>query len=135
MSVPKTIKIDNVEYVPVDSIKSEVVNFTGEDSVASRCIGKQVLVRSRNEGINAGTVVTADATGIELKNCRRLWHHKPKDKNVCWYEGIAKTGLDKTSKVSCTIPSKVIIEDYSATICEREAFISIMEITPHAQNR
>lgn len=135
MNHPETIKIDEIYYRREDTIpmSPEAVIFTGEESVATRMIGKNVIVRTRNEGINAGEVVFADSSGVELKNCRRIWYHKPKDKSVCWYEGVAKTGLSSDSKVSCTVSSKVIIEDYSMTLCTSEAFKSIMEKIPHAQ--
>ena len=94
-------------------------------------IGKNVIVRSRNEGINAGKVLLADETGIVLENARRIWYHKPKDSRVAWYEGVAISGLHEDSKVSCSVPKKAIIEDYSITECNNEAFKSIMEKTPH----
>ena len=128
----KEVTINNVIYVPKDSIQN--VEFTGTTTIASRMIGKNVIVRSRNEGINAGTVVLADDTGVELKNCRRIWYHKPKDKTLSWYEGVAVTGLSDDSKVSGTVSRKVIIEDYSMTECTDEAFKSIMEFFPNAQN-
>lgn len=131
---PTTIKIDDVEYVRKDSIKCETVVFSGEESVASTAIGKKVIARSRNEGLNAGIVELADETGVVLKNCRRIWYHRPYDKNLSWYEGVAETGLDKSSKVSGTVSRKVIIEDYSLTECTEKAFKSIMEFTPNAQN-
>lgn len=131
---PKTMKIDDVEYVRKDSVKNEVVEFTGDETVASRAIGEKVIVRSRNEGVNAGIVVLADETGVELKSCRRIWYHKPKDKSLSWYEGVAETGLDSSSKVSGTVSQKIIIEDYSMTKCTEDAFKSIMEITPNAQD-
>ena len=134
MSKPETIKIDDVEYVRSDSDKQEVVEFTGDTTIASRMIGKPVLVRSRNEGINAGIVVLADETGVELRYCRRLYYHRPKDKNLSWYEGVAESGIDKDSKVSGTVDTKVIIEDYSMTKCTKEAFQSIMEAKPNAQS-
>ena len=130
----KEVTINNVIYVPKNSIQEHVVEFTGEETIASRMIGKNVIVRSRNEGINAGTVVLADDTGVELKNCRRIWYHKPKDKALSWYEGVAVTGLSDDSKISGTVPKKIIIEDYSMTECTEEAFKSIMEKTPNAQN-
>ena len=131
---PSTIKIDEVEYIRKDSVKSEVVEFTGEETLASRMIGKKVIVRSYNEGLNAGVVVLADETGVELKDCRRIWYHRPKDKNLSWYEGVAMTGLDSTSKVSGTVDRKVIIERYSMTECSEDSFNSIMEKTPNAQS-
>ena len=103
------------------------------DSLAKKMIGKKVLVRSYSEGINSGIVVDADETGVELKDARRLWHHAPADKNVCWYEGVAVSGLSEHSDVSCTVPCKVIIEDYSMTLVDDEAFESIMTKEPKKQ--
>ena len=131
MDKPKTVKIDEIEYVRADEIKQEIVEFTGEKSIASRMIGKNVLVRSRNEGINCGTVILADDTGVELKNARRLYYFRPKDADKAWYEGVAMSGLHSDSKVSNTVDVKVIIEDYSMTECSREAYISIMEFIPN----
>jgi hypothetical protein len=134
MAKPKTLMIDDVEYVRADSIKQEYVEFTGDETLATRMIGKKVIVRTRNEGINIGIVVLADETGVELSNCRRIWYHRPKDENLSWYEGVAMTGLSDDSKVSGTVDRKIIIEDYSMTECADEAFSSIMEKTPNGQN-
>ena len=133
MEYPKEIMHDHIKYVRADSVASEVVRFTGEDSVASRMIGKAVIVRSRNEGINVGIVVVADESGVEIKDCRRIYYHKPKDKNLSWYEGVAATGLSSDSKISGTVLSKVIIEDYSMTLLNDGVYDSIMEATPNAQ--
>lgn len=129
---PNEVTIGGVKYVPAS--EAERVEFTGEESVASRMIGKFVIVRSRNEGINAGTVVVADSSGVELRDARRIWYHKPKDKGLSWYEGVAVSGLSDDSKVSGTVPSKIIIEDYSMTECTMNAAASIREHTSHAQS-
>ena len=126
------LTINGVDYVKADCIES--ISWDGKESIATRMIGKNVIVRSRNEGINAGTVVLADETGVELKNCRRIWYHKPKDKSLSWYEGVATSGIDEGSKVSGTVISKIIIEDYSMTLCNDDAFKTIMELTPNDQN-
>ena len=130
MDDKKTIKVNDVEYVRKEDAKQEIIEFTGKETIASRMIGKKVLVRSRNEGINAGIVVLADETGVELKDVRRLWYHKPKDKGSAWYEGVARTGLSEDSDVSITVERKVIIEDYSMTECTDYAYQSIMEHKP-----
>ena len=130
----QTISIDGVEYVRKDKIKERIVQVDSENKVASTLVGNFVIVRSRNEGINAGTVIASDDTGIILGNCRRLYYHRPVDNSLSWYEGIAVSGLSDSSKVSGTVERKVIIEDYSATICTKEAEISIMEKTPNEQN-
>lgn len=128
------IEINGETYILKSSVKQQKVEFTGDETIASRMIGQKVIVRSRNEGINSGIVVLADNTGVELKDCRRIWYHKPKDPSLSWYEGVAETGLDDNSKVSGTVKQKIIIEDYSMTLCTNEAFKSIMELTPNAQN-
>lgn len=100
-------------------------------SIISGAIGKYVIVRSRNEGINAGVLKLADETGCVLSDARRIWYHKPKDNKTAWYEGVADNGLHRDSKVSCTVSEKYIIEDYSITVCTDEAAKSIKEKIGH----
>jgi hypothetical protein len=102
-------------------------------SVAANMVGKYVIVRSRNEGINAGEVVGADETGVILKGARRLWRHKPAVKSESWYEGVANHGLSDDSKVSASVEQKAILEDYSMTLCTQTARQSIESAVPHAQ--
>lgn len=128
------LEINGTVYIPKGFEKQEIVEFTGEESIASRMIGKPVIVRSSNEGINIGIVVLADETGVELKDCRRLYYHRPADKSLSWYEGVAMTGISNTSKVSGTVKTKVIIEKYSMTLCTNEAYQSVLNLTPNEQN-
>ena len=102
-------------------------------SLHSRHIGKYVLVRSRNEGINAGFVVAADETGIVLSEARRIWYHRPAD-TTSWYEGVANSGLRSDSKISAAVQEKVIIEDYSITLCTESATESIRRFKAHEQD-
>ena len=111
-----------------------VCNISDDASIATNYIGKFVIVRSRNEGLNAGTVVASDKTGVQLKNCRRLWYHEPEDDALSWYEGVAISGLSEDSKVSASVSGKIIIEDYSMTIATEESEKSIMGKVPHAQS-
>ncbi len=97
-------------------------------------VGQYVIVRSRNEGINAGEIEAMDATGIVLKNARRIWYHKPASKSESWYEGVANHGLSSDSKISGAVSQKVIIEDYSITVCSETARQSIESAIPHAQS-
>ncbi len=100
-------------------------------NILRSAIGKYVIVRSRNEGINAGVLKAADETGCVITDARRIWYHKPKDPSVSWYEGVAKTGLSKDSKISCPVSKKYIIEDYSITVCEDDAKESIKRHKSH----
>lgn len=106
----------------------------GGGMISRHAMGKYVIVRSRSEGINAGEVVEADETGVVLSNARRLWHHKPKVSLESWYEGVANHGLSDDSRLSGVVGMKVIVEDYSLTICTSEARQSIEAAVAHAQN-
>ena len=101
--------------------------------IHSRHIGQYVLVRSRNEGINAGFVIAADETGIVLSDARRIWYHRPADK-TSWYEGVANSGLRHDSRISAAVAEKVIVEDYSITVCSAEAEKSIRGFKAHEQD-
>jgi hypothetical protein len=94
-------------------------------------IGKYVIVRSRNEGINSGYLKDADETGCVLSDARRIWYHKPKDGKTAWYEGVADNGLHADSKISCEVKEKYIIEDYSITVCTEDAAKSIIGKSSH----
>jgi len=115
-------------------VQSDTARTAPPSGVAGTMIGKYAIIRSRNEGINAGTIIAADGTGVVLKDARRLWHHRPADKSESWYEGVAKTGLSPESKVSGTVSLKAIIEDYSITLCTDKARASIEGASTHAQS-
>ena len=103
-------------------------------NIYSRYVGKYVIVRSSNEGINAGRVEDADETGIILSDARRMWYHKPKDIRTSWYEGVAQSGLSDDSKVSAPVIAKAIVEKYSITVCSEEAEFSIVNHPSYEQN-
>lgn len=103
------------------------------NSLGSQFVGKYVIVRSRNEGINAGKVLELDDTGVILEDARRLYYHKPANKELSWYEGVALEGLSKDSKVGAEV-TKLIVEDYSITVCTKEAEKSIRGAKTNAQS-
>lgn len=104
---------------------STAVATGSKKSLFDDIIGKYVIVRSRNEGVNCGTVVAADSTGIILEDARRLWYHKPKNASQSWYEGVANSGLSDDSQISPTVDRKLIVEDYSVTLCRKDAIDSL----------
>ncbi len=104
-----------------------------KSNLVDEYVGRYVICRSRNEGVNAGYVVRLDQTGVVLKESRRLYYHKPINKNVSWYEGVAKYGISDDSKVGVAI-EKLIIEDYSLTVCSKDAEISIKNAKDNEQS-
>jgi hypothetical protein len=107
---------------------------TNTTFIASKWIGEYVIVRSQNEGVNFGRLIEADPSGVVIAEARRVWYHRPADKSLSWYEGVAISGLSSDSKISCAVPIKVIIEDYSITLCTDLACESIKAHKPHVQS-
>jgi hypothetical protein len=60
---PKTIKIDNIEYVRKDDL---TIN---PDILKDYCI-----VRCSSSGVFAGNVVSEKGQEVTIKNARRLWY-------------------------------------------------------------
>lgn len=129
------MNIDELTLGQLKEIKSMcgVSQTQSQTNLYQRYAGKYVICRSRNEGVNAGVVVEADETGVILKDARRLYYHKPINKNLSWYEGVALSGLASESKTGPAV-EKIIVEDYSLTVCTAEAEKSIRGAKDNAQN-
>ena len=108
------MNIEDLTLREIKQLKSLLNDFNCEkpsNTIYSKYIGKYVLCRTRNEGVNAGYVKQMDNTAIILEECRRLYYHKPLNNELSWYEGVAESGLSSVSKVSSKA-TKVIVEDY-----------------------
>ena len=120
----------NINDMTIGEFKqfSEMFNGGGKQntSVAKQSIGKYVISRSRSEGLNAGKVIDADETGIVLEDARRIYYHEVPEQGA-WYEGIAVYGLSKGHRISNAVKEKIIIEDYSTTLCSDIGEKSIRE--------
>lgn len=128
------MNIDDLTIGEVKQLQSLIGgNAASKPDIYTPYIGKYVICRTRNEGINAGKVIAIDETGVVLEDARRLWYHKPRNPELSWYEGIAKDGVSDDSKVSEPV-TKVIAEDYSITLCTEAAEKSIREAKTHAQS-
>ena len=112
---------------------AEPLRETISTKITQSAIGKYVIVRSGNEGVNFGKVVEADETGIVLTRARRLYSHKPLDANLAWYEGVAVSGLAKGYKISAPV-DKIILEDYSITFCTQASIDSLTAYSPYNPN-
>jgi hypothetical protein len=97
----------NINDLTIGQAKELSELFGGQadkkSNMLSSYIGKYVICRSRNEGINAGIVQDIDETGVVLQDARRLYYHKPANKEVSWYEGVAKYGISEDSKVGTAV--------------------------------
>ena len=109
-------------------------NVSKESSIFNDVIGKYVVIRSRNEGINVGYVKALDDTGIIITKARRLYYHKPLDLKMSWYEGVASSGCSDDTRMSNEVEEKYIIEDYSITLCTKEAEDVLRNAKTNKQN-
>ena len=90
---PKTIKIDDVEYVQV----SEAMKPTGPESI----------VRTYAAGVHIGTVVSVNTQTVVLKNARRLW----KWSGAFTLNAVATAGVDrKESRISVPVPEITLLD-------------------------
>lgn len=110
-------------------MKEEILQGNIKNCI-EKLIGEYVIVRTLNEGVNAGYLVAADDTGCVVREARRLHYHGPKDKRLAWYEGVSQSGLADNCVVSCKT-LKIIVEDYSLTVCTDQARKSIEEFKTH----
>lgn len=113
--------------------KCETASPESNTNKMDRFIGKYVICRTRNEGVNAGTVLEIGDSYIVLAEAQRLYYHKPNDSTLSWYEGVAVSGLSSDSKIGSKV-EKVLSEDFSLTICTSVAKKSIQEHKPNEQN-
>lgn len=103
-------------------------------NIFDQFIGKYVIVRSYNEGVNCGFLEAAESGVCVLRDARRMWYHTPQDKTQSWYEGVANTGLSEDSNMSAPVQQKVIVEDYSITVCSEIGQASLIMAPNHAQS-
>lgn len=127
------MNIDELTLGQVKELQNLFNSPTIKSNLYDRYKGKYVICRTGNEGVNAGVVVDLDETGVILKDARRLYYHKPVNKDVSWYEGVATYGISTDSHVGTAV-EKVIIENYSLTICTELAEKSIKDIAIYGQN-
>ena len=93
MSEPKTIKINEVEYVRKDSISN---------SLAKKLDGMDyVMCRTQSAGVFAGYLESRNGQEVVLRNARRIWY----------WDGAAslsQLATDGTSKPqNCKFPCEV----------------------------
>lgn len=121
------------DIIKISELFNNNNNNKKQNNLLDRYIGQYVICRTRNEGVNAGEVVALNETGVILKDARRLYYHKPLDAKLSWYEGVAISGISEDSTLSAPV-EKVIIEEYSLTVCSEKAKLSIISAKNHEQN-
>lgn len=79
------------------------------DHPASQMIGQFVIVRSRDSGVHAGTLVSVRDRTIRLTGSRRLWYWKAAKGHTL--SGVALHGVDaKSSKIAGELGEIVVLD-------------------------
>lgn len=93
MSEPETITINDVRYVREDSV-TQIPEPSDDDFVIVRC---------RNAGVHAGTLVSRENGVVTLHNSRRLWR---------WWSKFTLSGLATEGP----LPSKIGEQKYACVL-------------------
>ena len=117
------IEVNGIKYVRGDAIQPEVD-------------GDFVIVRCRNAGVHAGTLVKRDSDVLELVNSRRLWRWWSKfTLSGLAIDGPLESKLDK-QQYACVLPKlQLTISDVCEVIpCTEKAKNGIMSV-PDTENK
>lgn len=95
MSQIKTLKIDDVEYVRLDSIPTAAPK------------GDEVIIRTFSAGVHIGTIKGRTGKEVTLTNARRLWSWSA----AFTLNAVATKGVDrKNSRISKAVPEITLLE-------------------------
>jgi hypothetical protein len=89
---PKTIKIDEIEYVRKDSLEEEAEQLDGMD---------YCIVRGDRSGVFAGYIRERKDNEVTIINCRRLWYWD----GAASLSQLAVDGVSKPQ--NCKFPKEV----------------------------
>lgn len=116
MTQPKTIKIDEVEYVRADAIKTKAEQVDGMD---------YVIVRTYSAGVHAGYLKERNGREVTLINSRRLYYWD----GAFTLSTVATKGVSKPE--NCKFPNEVpeilLLEAVEIIPCSEEALSKIYQ--------
>lgn len=117
MQNPKTIKIDEVEYIRADSIKKPEEMFDG-----------YVIVRTYSAGCHFGKIVSQSEDGkkVVLNNSRRLWYWS----GAASLSQMAVDGVSDPDncKFPVAVPEITLTEAIEIIPVTKKAFASIVGV-------
>ena len=93
-------------------------------------IGDYVIVRCRDAGVHAGTLVSYEGREVVLKNARRLWYWVAGGKSHS-LSGVAEYGLADGSKIPPAVATIVLPEACEIIATTDTAAKSIKEYPSH----
>jgi len=97
MSAPKTLKVDDVEYVRKSDVESSKMAATDGK--------KYVVIRTYSAGVHVGYLESHDGKEVKLLQSRRIW----KWSGACSLSQIAMEGVKKPEDCNFSMPVSEII--------------------------
>lgn len=131
----------DIDQLTVGEVKKLIQVFEGfgliqapnSKEIDNKMLGKYVIVRCRDAGVHAGYLESYTGRECVLTAARRLWEHRPLDKALSWYEGVAVSGLDAHSKCSGEVSRRHLTENCDIVRCTKEAEDNIRGFATHGQ--
>ena len=117
MSEPKTLKIDDVEYIRKDSVRAAAPKRDGME---------YCVVRTYSAGVHAGYLSVRDGREVELVDSRRLWYWS----GACSLSQLAMEGVKNPEpcKFAMEIPRITLTEAVEIIPCTADAAKNIQGV-------
>lgn len=119
---PETMMIDDVKYIREDSVK-----LTEPDTLDGL---KYAVIRSRDQGVMAGYVVSIEGRTVTLKKARQIWRYDSK----FVLTDMAEYGVRDASKCKFSCESSqdtIMLEACGVLYCTKTGANSIRQVKAH----
>jgi len=124
------INIDDLTVKQVKQLQSLLLPVENKSTIATRYIGKKVIIRSYSAGNHFGELVAYDPAyqTVVVKNSRRLWRWNTV-KGISLSEVALHGIVQANSKITSTIPEQIVSE-VDEIIPASDAAIESIESAP-----
>ena len=121
-----TIDIDALTIGQAKQLQSLLFQAENKSTIATRYIGKKVIIRSYSAGNHFGELVAYDPAyqTVVIKNSRRLWRWNT-DKGVSLSEIALYGVIEANSKITSTVPEQIVSEVDEIIPASEVAIVSI----------
>jgi ferredoxin-fold anticodon binding domain-containing protein len=90
-------------------------------------IGKQVIIRTYTAGVHFGTLASINGKEAVLTDARRLWYWE----GAFTLSAVAMKGVNKTSKLSVSVPQILLTEAIEVIPCSDTAIECLRALVPY----
>jgi hypothetical protein len=112
----------NINDMTIGQAKELAAMVSSHAPAQKALIGEYVIVRCRDAGVHAGTLIDYEGRTVILKNSRRLWYWVCANNQIS-LSGVASEGVvEKESKIPAVVGTLILSD-----ACE------ILETTPQCQ--